>query len=344
MLQEPESATAQLAARAMSWPLPVGREGLRIVNRVQAADPDELHRLKSGLLASRARIDSKYFYDAAGCALFSAICAQPEYYLTRTEAKIFVDHRAEIVSHLPMGAQWIDLGCGDGVKSKPWVGALRARRYLGVDIAQEALEKTLRHMAAQFPGVECTGVVCDFSQLLSIEDVLAERPESPPVLFYPGSSLGNFTAPHALALLHSFRENLGSRGFLLIGVDLVKDTRVLNAAYDDAQGVTAAFNRNILRVVNRLLDADFDTRKFQHRAHFDPRAARIEMRLRASVDHCVQIGSEKRKFRAGETILTEYSHKYTLEGFGKLLLNAGFTRQRVWTDEAGWFGVFLARP
>ena len=344
MLQEPESTSAQVASRTMSWPLPVGHESCRILNRSQKGDPEELLRVKNGLLASRARIDSKYFYDAVGCALFNAICTQPEYYLTRTEARIFADHRAEIVSYLPIGAQWIDLGCGDGLKSKPWIGEVRARRYLGVDIAQEALEKTLRQMAAQFPDVECAGVVCDFSQLLSIEDVLDEQPESPPVLFYPGSSLGNFTTPHALALLNSLRENLGPRGRLLIGVDLVKDARLLNAAYDDAQGVTAAFNRNILRVVNRLLDADFDTRKFQHHAHFDSRAARVEMRLRARVDHCVRIGSERRRFRAGESILTEYSHKYTVDGFGQLLSNAGFARQKVWTDEAGWFGVFLAAP
>jgi len=344
MLQEPEPTTAQLVSRAMSWPLPVGREAFRILNRTQLSDAQELLRLKSGLLARKARIDSKYFYDATGCALFNAICAQPEYYLTRTETKIFADHRAEIVSYLPTQLQWIDLGCGDGLKSKPWIGAARAHRYVGVDIAQEALEKTLRHMAAQFPGIECAGVVCDFSQLLSIEDVLDERPESPAVLFYPGSSLGNFAAGHALALLNSFRENLGSRGCLLIGVDLVKDVKLLHAAYDDAQGVTAAFNRNVLRVVNRLLDANFDTRKFQHHAHFDPRAARIEMRLRARVDHCVRIGSEKREFRAGESILTEYSHKYTVEGFGRLLSSAGFARQKLWTDEAGWFGVFLASP
>ncbi len=344
MLQEPGSTTAQVALRAISWPPRLGREAYRIVNRAQAGDPEELLRLKSGLLASRPHIDSKYFYDTTGCALFNSICRQPEYYLTRTEAKIFAQNRTEIVSHLPTGVQWIDLGCGDGMKSGEWIRALRARRYLGVDIAQMALEKTLRQMAAQFPGMECTGVIADFSQLLSIQDILGQRPESPPVLFYPGSSLGNFTAPHALALLTSFRENLGSRGYLLIGVDLVKDARVLNAAYDDAQGVTAAFNRNILRVVNRLLDANFDTRKFQHRAHFDPRTARIEMRLRASVDHCVRIGSDKRRFRAGESILTEYSHKYTLDGFGQLLLDAGFARQRVWTDAAGWFGVFLASP
>jgi len=344
MLQESEWAAAQRAQRVM--PSAASRDEIRyrILNRMRADEPEELLRLKNGLLARRARIDPKYFYDTAGSALFSDICAQPEYYLTRTEARIFSDHRSEIVWHLPRGAQWIDLGCGDGAKSQPWIVTVRPRRYLGLDIAPEALERALQQIGTRFPAVECAGVVCDFSRLLPIEDIVRERPAAPPVLFYPGSSLGNFSTAQAFALLKSFRKTVGSRGCLLIGVDLVKDARILQAAYDDAQGVTAAFNRNVLRVVNRLLDADFDPRKFRHHAHYDKRAARVEMRLRSIVEHRVRIGSDERPFRVGESILTEYSHKYTVSGFGQLLRNAGFARRRIWTDAAGWFGVFLASP
>jgi len=342
MLLEPDSTAGACASRALHWPVANGQAGYRIVNRLQAGAAGELLRLKNGLLASRAHVDPKYFYDAAGCALFNSICVQPEYYLTRTEAKIFARHGAEIARHLPAGVQWIDLGCGDGQKSKSWIATVDASRYLGVDIAPEALERALRQIAAHFPALDCAGVLSDFSQMLSIADIIAERPQATPVMFYPGSSLGNFAAPHAFALLKSFRENVGSHGFLLIGVDLVKDARVLEAAYDDAQGVTAAFNRNVLRVVNRLLDADFDPRRFAHWAGFDRQASRIEMRLRSTLDQWVRIGSDARKFRAGESILTEYSHKYTVDGFADLLSKAGFARQRVWTDEAGWFGVFLA--
>jgi len=341
MLQESDGTAAQRASREMAWPTPVARGGYRVLSRI-ADGSEELLRLKDGLLASKARIDSKYFYDATGCALFNAICTQPEYYLTRTEARIFSRYRAEILWHLPMGAQWVDLGCGDGLKSQPWISAMGARRYLAVDIAPEAIDNALRQMVALFPAMECAGVVCDFSQSLSIYDILGEQPESAPVMFYPGSSLGNFTPPHAFALLKTFRKNLAPHGCLLIGVDLVKDARVLEAAYDDAQGITAAFNRNVLGVVNRLLDADFDPKKFQHDARFDPRAARIEMRLISTVDQRVRIGAESRRFDKGESIHTEYSHKYTVEGFGRLLLKAGFARHRVWTDPAGWFGVFLA--
>jgi len=342
MLRERDGTAVRPALHEIPWPVPIARDGYRIVDRMRADEPGELRRLKRALLAADAQIDPKYFYDANGCALFGAICAQPEYYLTRTEARIFAKHRAEIVWHLPTSAQWIDLGCGDGRKSQAWIAAVRARRYIGVDIAPEALEQTVRRMTVLFPQVECAGVVCDFSRLLSIDDIVRERPEAVPVLFYPGSSLGNFRPPQASALLSSFRRNLAPHGCLLIGVDLVKDARLLEAAYNDARGVTAEFNRNALRVVNRLLDADFDPRKFQHRAHFDSRAARIEMRLQSRVDHRVRIGSDERRFRRGESILTEYSHKYTLERFGRLLSKAGFSRQRVWTDPAGWFGVFLA--
>jgi len=222
MLQESEWAAAQRAQRVM--PSAASRDEIRyrILNRMRADEPEELLRLKNGLLARRARIDPKYFYDTAGSALFSDICAQPEYYLTRTEARIFSDHRSEIVWHLPRGAQWIDLGCGDGAKSQPWIATVRPRRYLGLDIAPEALERALQQIGTRFPAVECAGVVCDFSRLLPIEDIVRERPAAPPVLFYPGSSLGNFSTAQAFALLKSFRKTVGSRGCLLIGVDLVR--------------------------------------------------------------------------------------------------------------------------
>lgn len=342
MLLEPDLTAGACAARTLHRPTPAGQAGYRIVNQLQQSEAAELLRLRNGLLASRPHIDPKYFYDATGCALFNSICLQPEYYLTRTEAKIFARHRMEIARHLPAGVQWIDLGCGDGLKSKPWIAAVRASRYMAVDIAPEALERALGQMAALFPALDCAGVLSDFSHVLCIDEIIAERPHAVPVMFYPGSSLGNFTASQALALLKCFRQNLGARGFLLIGIDLIKDARLLQAAYDDAQGVTAAFNRNVLRVVNRLLDADFDPQRFGHCATFDRQASRIEMRLRSTVDQWVLIGSDARKFRAGESILTEYSHKYTVKGFADLLCKAGFARQRVWTDEAGWFGVFLA--
>jgi len=305
---------------------------------------DQKDELLRGLLRARARIDPKFFYDAAGCELFEAICRLPEYYLTRTEASIFARHGEAIARALPGGSQWVDLGCGDGAKSREWLGRAGARRYLAVDIAGEAVAGAVRSARERFPGIECDGIACDFSAHLDLHRRLAERPGAPPVLFYPGSSLGNFTSPRALAFLRTLRAHAGSGGSLLIGVDLVKDAAVLEAAYDDAAGVTAEFNRNVLRVANRLLDADFDPQAFDHRAIYHRAHARIEMRLVSRLDQRVRIGELTRHFHPGEGILTEYSHKYTVEGFARMLSRAGFSRQQAWTDAAGWFAVFHAQP
>ena len=304
----------------------------------------ELAALQANLLQAEASIPSKYFYDSTGCELFTAICDLPEYYLTRTEAEIFQRHRRQIAACLPPRAQWIDLGCGDGAKSQQWMDAAAVRRFVGVDIARDCLAGAVAAMARQFPEVECLGVVTDLSQPLGLQPILAERSACPVVFFYPGSSLGNFSPAEALSLLRSLRRHMDEDGGLLIGVDLVKEAALLEAAYDDARGVTAAFNNNVLRVVNRLLDADFDPEGFEHQATFVAEKKRIEMHLRARADQVVHLGAETRHFSAGETILTEYSHKYTVADFHTLLDAAGFGRQNLWSDECGWFGVFLARP
>ncbi|MBI4754679.1 MAG: L-histidine N(alpha)-methyltransferase [Betaproteobacteria bacterium] len=303
---------------------------------------EDLARLKAGVVERASRIEPKFFYDEQGCALFGAIRVLPEYYLTRVEAGVFEHYRDDMARCLPSRAQWIDLGCGDGLKSRPWIRATGACRFIGVDIARASLATALADMAREFPALECLGVVTDLAEPLELQCFLAERPARPPVFFYPGSSLGNFTTRGALALLKAVRDHVGADGALLVGVDLVKDVPLLEAAYDDALGVTAAFNRNVLRVVNRLLDADFDPGRFAHRASWNARESRIEMRLEATQPQRVRIDGLVREYGHGESILTEYSHKYTVAGFLDLLAAAGFSRQRVWTDERGWFGVFLA--
>jgi dimethylhistidine N-methyltransferase len=322
----------------------VAAASLRIVQHNLPDAASELRELQSSLLSPEARIPSKYFYDDTGCALFANICRLPEYYLTRTEATIFARHGRQIAACLPQGAQWFDLGCADGRKSYPWLEAIAARRFIGVDFARDGLVQAIDNAGRSFRDIECLGVVTDLSLPLELQSILAERPTWPPVFFYPGSSLGNFTSATAVALLTTIREHLDDGGALLIGVDLVKDTAILEAAYDDDQGVTAAFNRNILRVVNRLVDADFDPDEFEHCAQFTAEASRIELRLRARQPQTVRIGRQMRHFAAGEPILTEYSHKYSVDGFIAMLDAAGFSRHHAWTDERGWFGVFLALP
>lgn len=316
----------------------------RVVARIPVDHGQVLEEIRCGLLAPEASINPKYFYDSEGCALFGAICTTQEYYLTRTEAAIFARHGAEIRGSLPESIQWIDLGCGDGGKSPMWLEATAARRFIGVDIAQDWLLEAVRKIAARFPGVDCVGVATDFADALSLQDIVGERPELDPVFFYPGSSLGNFSHAGALRFLASIRDHLDGGGSLLVGVDLVKDVQILERAYNDAQGLTAAFNRNVLRVANRLLGADFDPERFEHLAEFNHRENRIEMRLRSSVSQRVWLGTKTRIFAEGSCILTEHCHKYSLHGFADLLARAGFSQNRVWTDPDGAFAVFLGIP
>ncbi len=319
---------------------------------------DELTRFRDGLTAKPAASSPKFFYDAQGSALFTAICALDEYYPTRTEASIFERHRDDIAATLPIGGQWIDLGCGDGLKARGWLEPTAAQRYIGVDIAEGWLRDALRSLArSRTPGrlrsrsIDVLGVVADFTRPFDLHDVLAEAPGLPPVFFYPGSSIGNFVVDDARAFLRSVRDHIADfatdGGKLLIGVDLVKDRGILEAAYDDAIGVTAAFNRNVLRVANRLLDADFDPSAFAHRAVFDETFGRVEMQLVSRCAQRVRIGTSTVAFDDGEAITTEYSHKYTIDGFAALLESAGFAggeRLHCWRDPQDWFGVFVAEP
>ncbi len=229
------------------------------------------------------------------------------------------------------------------------------RRYVGVDIAPDWLRDTLvalqaeqRARSGHRPALDVLGVVTDFTRSFDLTTLIDEAPSLPPVFFYPGSSIGNFAPDDAREFLRTVRAHLARgdrRGRLLIGADLVKDEATLVAAYDDALGVTAAFDRNVLRVANRLLDADFDPAAFAHRAVWDAAHARIEMQLVARRAHDVRIGDVVRRFDEDETIVTEHSHKYTVDGFAALLASAGFAggdRIRCWTDPRRWFGVFVA--
>ena len=306
---------------------------------------NERQQLLQGLLQPTARIDSKYFYDERGCELFTDICRLDEYYPTRTEALIFSENRETIAGHLPDDPQWVDLGCGDCSKTQQWLNAVDPARVVGVDIAGEFLHSSIADVARQHPQLECVGVVSDFTQHLELHDLLAERPDNPPVFFYPGSSIGNFEPRAAMRFLSRIRAHCTSHGRLLIGADLIKPRAVLEAAYDDACGVTAAFNLNILNVVNRELDADFQPELFEHRARFDEDHHRIEMRLVARERHSVHLARHtQRQFDAGEHIVTEYSHKYSVDEFCALLAASGLHCSHYWTDPQDWFGVFLAEP
>ena len=295
--------------------------------------------LVRGLMLPAAEVAPKFLYDALGSRLFEAITELPEYYPTRTEAAIFQADGPAMAQAIGAGATLIDLGAGNCAKAAKLLTLLDARRYVAVDISVDFLRDALASLARQHPRLSTLGIGLDFSNAL---DLPAEACEGRPVFFYPGSSIGNFNRPQALAFLRRIRER-ASGGGLLIGVDLVKPVEILEPAYDDALGVTAAFNLNLLRYLNRLIGSDFDPRQWRHIAFFDTAQSRIEMHLQAREALRVRWAGGERGFTEGERIHTENSYKHTLEGFAALLREAGFEATRHWTDAQQWFAVWWAR-
>jgi dimethylhistidine N-methyltransferase len=306
------------------------------VNSPSSNDKDAIIE---GLVAPQARVSPKYFYDALGSHLFEAITELPEYYPTRTERAIFTAHANTIAAATGTGRTLIDLGAGNCEKAARLFGVLRPARYVAIDISAAFLTQSLRDLRRLHPDIPMQGLAMDFSAELTLpETVGADRR----LFFYPGSSLGNFAPSEALRLLQQVRAQCGRDGALLIGIDLVKDEAVLNAAYDDELGVTAAFNLNLLRHLNSLIGSDFKVREWRHDAAYNATHSRIEMHLAARRDLIVSWPGGRRRFAEGERIHTENSHKYRLDEFSRLLQSAGFAGVSHWTDEQDWFAVCLA--
>lgn len=308
--------------------------------RVASATPATIVEISSGLLAREAWTSPKYLYDALGSKLFEAICALPEYYPTRTEAAIFARHGAEIAHAVGPGSTLIDLGAGNCAKAASLFPLLHPAQYVAVDISYDFLSESLGRLQQRFPHIEMTGLGLDFSSRLDLPDSVREARR---LFFYPGSSIGNFAPEQATAFLRRLRANADGDGGLLIGVDLIKDDAILDAAYDDALGVTAAFNLNMLRHVNGLIGADFDVRAWQHHGFFNADERRVEMHLEARSEQVVHWKGGQRRFAKGERIHTEDSYKYTRADFVGLLEQAGFSTVQVWTDPQQWFAVIYAR-
>lgn len=300
--------------------------------------------LAAGLLTAQASTAPKYFYNALGSSLFEAITQLDEYYPTRTEGAIFAQYLGEIAANvhgaIGHGCTLIDLGAGNCAKAASLFNALEPSQYVAIDISADFLREALGNLQQQHPALPMLGLGSDFSSSLDLpSQVQAEQR----LFFYPGSSIGNFTPDAALAFLQRIRASIGaSEGGLLIGVDNVKDSATLQAAYDDALGVTGAFNLNALLNINALLKADFNVRQWQHVALYNTEQSRIEMYLQAREALTVRWPGATRRFEAGERIHTENSCKYTPSAFISLLTQAGFGTVRHWTDPQSWFSVFLA--
>ena len=312
--------------------------------------------LSAGLLQPQAAVSPKYLYDALGSRLFDAITELPEYYPTRTEATIVERHAADIGAMLPHGATLIDLGAGNCAKAARLFDVLHPKAYVAVDISVDFVRCAVNTLQERRRGMAMLGLGLDFSAGLQLPPEVAALQArvgaARRVLFYPGSSIGNFTPAEALHLLRQMRSvstELDAGGGLLIGVDLVKPVEILEPAYDDALGVTAAFNLNMLLHLNQLLGADFNPRQWRHVAFFNPTLSRIEMHLEAREALTVQWaasdanGVQRRRFAARERIHTESSYKWQPDAFEALLRDAGFEQVQRWTDPQGWFGLYWAQ-
>jgi L-histidine Nalpha-methyltransferase len=303
--------------------------------------PPQYQEITHGLLATAAHISPKYFYDAKGSALFEQITRLPEYYPTRTEREIMHTWGADITKSIGPGTTVIELGAGNCEKAHQLCTLLAPAHFVAIDISSEHLHTSTVQLQATLPGVQIHAIAAD----LTVDIVLPQTlPSAKRVVFYPGSSIGNFDSEQALELLKRARRMVADDGALLIGVDLRKDVAVLEAAYNDAQGITAAFNLNVLTHLNHLLGSDFDAQHWQHVAFFNTAASRIEMHLQAKASTTVRWPGAQRSFNLGERIHTENSYKYTVESFSDLLARAGWAHAQTWTDARGWFAVVLARP
>jgi dimethylhistidine N-methyltransferase len=311
---------------------------VRVARAEPAAEPSQFERdVLAGLSGRPKRLPPKYFYDEEGSRLFEAITELPEYYPTRCEIAILSGHAPEIARLLPEPTALVEFGSGSSRKTRILLDAAPAiAAYVPVDISTQMLAEEAVALRRAYPRLQVLPVAADFTQPFHLPSALAGIERTG---FFPGSTIGNFEPHEAAAFLRHARQMLGIGAVLIIGIDLIKDARVLNAAYDDAAGVTAKFNLNLLTRINRELDGDFDLATFSHAAFYNSERKRIEMHLASCKRQKVRVAGRTIEFRAGETIHTENSYKYTVQGFGALARGSGFRPLAAWSDPQGYFSV-----
>lgn len=298
--------------------------------------------VRVGLTGRPKTLPFQYFYDEAGSDLFERICRLPEYYLTRTEDAILREHAPAMVDGWAEPPTLIELGSGSAEKTRRLIAAALARygrlHYVAIDVSESAVEASARELVRAFPKLRVTGFVGDYNENLA---GIAARFHGPKLVLFLGSSLGNYEPDDASALLGRVARVMSPDDRFLLGTDLAKDASVLEPAYDDSEGVTARFNRNLLARINRELGADFDEERFRHRAVYRADLGRVEMHLVSLADQTVRLPGAGLtiRFDEGESIHTENSHKYTPENLHDLAASAGFAEDKVWTDVRGWFRV-----
>ena len=299
---------------------------------------DDVAEILAGLEQAEKSISPKFFYDERGSQLFDEITRLPEYYLTDAEISIMYENIDEIANLIGQQASLIEFGSGSSLKTRILLHHLHElAAYVPVDISEEHLLGSARQIQSEFPDTEVLPVVADFTQEFDLP-----APKVMPlrnIVYFPGSTIGNFEHDDAIDLLRVMHHEAKEDGALLIGVDLQKDPAIIEAAYNDSAGVTAAFNLNMLRHINADYGADFDLDAYSHDARYDPDKGRVTLRLVSSHDQLVSIAGRKIAVAEGEGILSEYSHKYTLEGFAEMAKSVGFRVAKVWTDASKLFSV-----
>jgi len=298
---------------------------------------------RAGLRQRVPTLPCKFFYDEEGSRLFDRICELDEYYVTRTEAQIMAEHVAAMAAAIGPRCRLVEFGSGSSTKTRALLDHLvEPTAYVPVDISRDHLLSTAVDLQRDYPGLTVRPVSADYTQDLTLppKSDAAERT----VVYFPGSTLGNFGPDEAIAFLRRIHKLVGPNGGLLLGVDMVKDRDVLRAAYNDAEGVTAAFNRNVLVRLGRESEVQVDPEGFEHLAVWDEDQARIEMRLVARGDQAIVVDGERFEIPDGHHILTEYSHKYTAESIARIAGAAGFDIQDRWTDDRSWFSVQFLTP
>lgn len=297
---------------------------------------DVLH----GLRQNPKTLPCKYLYDRRGSELFDAICELPEYYPTRTELAILESTIDEMAKGIPGNGSIIEFGSGGNRKIRKLLDRFRQKqKYVPIDISRDHLLASSKELQNDYPALHVIPVCADYTKPLALPDEILDDPNR--LVFFPGSTIGNFEPQEARLLLGLLKDAAGQHGKLIIGVDLVKDANILHQAYNDEQGVTANFNKNLLVRINRELDSHFDLDCFQHEARFNEDKSRIEMHLVSLRDQAVRICGDEIHFKKGETIFTESSYKYTIEGFARLAKQEGYVVEKTWQDERNWFSMHL---
>lgn len=309
----------------------------RHANENREYDAAFARSVHAGLSSAQKTLSCRYFYDARGSALFERITELAEYYPTRTEAAILQAHAEEICAPIGENELLVEFGSGSSVKTEILLDRLGSTvAYVPIDVSESALSEARQRLSARYPALDIRPILADFSQALTLAPDLASRRKTG---FFPGSTIGNLAPDEAVGLLEKFKTTLGRNARLIVGVDLKKDPHILVRAYDDAPGVTAAFNRNLLRRMNRELGGTFDEQGFRHKAVYNAARGRVEMHLVSKRKQNAVVAGRRFQFEDGETIHTENSYKYSVDQFRSVAREAGWQPRGLWTDDAQMFSI-----